>query len=287
MGTIIEHPSISTRGWRPWGGALRLAVAAAHTCLRSASSTATDLDLLVNTGIYRERNLGEPALAALIQQDVGANPEDPHSDGHGTFSFDIANGTCGVLTALQVIDGFLRSGAARRALVVTSDADPGHGLTNGFPFGATGGALLCRWTDGDRGLGPVHWVNASDGGAAFGSAVQFRDGHNRLSFTKSSTMDKHFAEVAADAVHGCLFEAGISMSNVDSMAAAPGGPGFSAALAERLGIDQERIAVARTPGVHTAALISALRGVRVTAGSRLLLVAAGAGITAGAALYRV
>jgi 3-oxoacyl-[acyl-carrier-protein] synthase-3 len=286
MGTIIEHPSISTRGWRPWGGALRLAVTAARTCLQAAESVASDLDLLVNTGIYRERNLGEPALAALIQQDVGANPEDPHPGGHGTFSFDIANGTCGVLTALQVIDGFLRSGTARRALVVTSDADPGHGLTAGFPFGATGGALLCRWADEDRGLGPVHWVNAPDGGAVFGSTVQFRNGRNRLSFTISSTMDKHLAEVAADAVDRCLTGAGLSLSNVDRIVAAPSGTGFSGALAERLGVDRELIVAAHTPGVHTAALISALREVNAPTGARLLLVAAGAGITAGAALYR-
>lgn len=286
MGTIIEHPTISTRGWRPWAGALPLAVTAARTCLRTASATAADLDLLVNTGIYRERNLGEPALAALIQHDVGANPEDPHPGGHGTFSFDIANGTCGVLTALQVIDGFLRTGTVHRALIVTSDADPGHGLTTGFPFGATGGALLCRWTDDDRGLGPIHWINTPDGGATFGSTVQFRNGRNRLGFTISSTMDKQFAEVAAEAVDACLTEAGLSLSNVDTVVAAPGGPGFSAALAERLGVDQARIAAAHTPGVYTAALISALHGVPVPAGSRLLLVAAGAGVTAGAALYQ-
>jgi hypothetical protein len=34
---------------------------------------------------------------------------DPHSHAHGTFSFDIANGVCGVLTALQIADGLLRS----------------------------------------------------------------------------------------------------------------------------------------------------------------------------------
>ena len=68
-----------------------------------------DLDLLVNAGLYRDRNLGEPALASMIQEDVRRHPEDPHPGGHGTFSFDVANGACGVLTALQIADRFLRS----------------------------------------------------------------------------------------------------------------------------------------------------------------------------------
>ena len=89
-------------------------------------ATLDDVDLLVNAGIYRDRNLGEPALAAMIQQDIGANPENPHADTHGTFSFDVSNGTCGVLTALQIVDGFLKSHAIDCALVVASDADPGR-----------------------------------------------------------------------------------------------------------------------------------------------------------------
>ena len=45
-----------------------------------------------------------------------------------------ANGTCGVLTALQIVDGFLMSHAIECALVVASDANPGHGLSEDFPF---------------------------------------------------------------------------------------------------------------------------------------------------------
>ena len=51
--------------------------ASAEDCLREAGRTAHEVDLLVNAGIYRDRNLAEPALAALIQQDIGANPEEP------------------------------------------------------------------------------------------------------------------------------------------------------------------------------------------------------------------
>src|SRR6266571_422007 len=154
MGTIVDHPSLTRRGLRGRHSALHLAVAAARTSLTSAGCPPSDLDLLINAGLYHDRNLGEPALAALIQQDIGANPEDPHPDAHGTFSFDIANGVCGPLTALQVADGFLHSGSIHRALVVASDADPAHHMTHDFPFAGAGGALLCSWTDGESGFGP-------------------------------------------------------------------------------------------------------------------------------------
>ncbi len=153
MGTIIDRVEVVRAGWRGRHSALHLAVAAAKSCLRAAQCDADDLDLLVNTGIYRDKNLGEPALAAIIQEDVGANPEDPHGNAHGTFSFDIANGTCGILTGLQIVDGFLRSHTINYALVTASDANPGRGMSRDFPFSPVGAALLCRWSDDESGLG--------------------------------------------------------------------------------------------------------------------------------------
>src|SRR6266536_3225110 len=268
MGTIIDRATVAHAGWRSRHSALHIAVAAANACLDEAGCLPNDLDLLVNAGLYRDRNLGEPALAALIQEDVGANPEDPHPDAHGTFSFDVANGICGPLTALQVADGFLHSGSIQRALVVASDADPAHGMTRDFPFASAGGALLCSWTDDESGLGPFCWANFPDGGESFHSTVGYHDGRNRLEITASELMDETFA-----------------------VAAAPARAGFTAGLASDLGVPVERIAVARDQRIHTAALIAALHDAttadRLRPGSTVLLLAAGAGVTAGAALYRL
>ncbi len=85
MGTVIEQVAVGESRWRHRHSALNLAVDTAQDCLRMAARHPHDVDLLVNAGIYRDRNLGEPALAALIQEDIGANPEDPHSGAHGTF----------------------------------------------------------------------------------------------------------------------------------------------------------------------------------------------------------
>ena len=289
MGTVIDRVDIAAPRWRHKHSALHLAVNAAKTCLQRAGCDAAELDLIVNAGIYRDRNMGEPALAALIQDDIDANPEDPHPGAHGTFSFDIANGTCGVLTALQIVDGFLRAHSIRRALIVASDADPGHGLSEHFPFAAAGAAVLCGWSDDDYGLSRVSWVN-TDGqdNEALTATVGFADARNVLRITESADLDERMAAAAAEAARACLDAQGVALSAVDVIIAAPARPGFRAVLGDRLKVPAEQVIIADDDRMHTAALAAAFeRHVgQLPAGARVLLVAAGAGVTAGAALYR-
>jgi 3-oxoacyl-[acyl-carrier-protein] synthase III len=290
MGTVIDRIDVAHARWRGRHSALHLAVTAAKDCLHRAECDPAELDLVVNAGIYRDRNLGEPALAALIQDDIGANPEDPHAGAHGTFSFDVANGACGVLTALQIVDGFLRTNSVHRALVVASDADPGHGMSEHFPFSPVGAAVLCGWTDGDCGLSTVSWVNANDASAddIFNATVGFDDARNVLRFSQSSDVDERFAAAAADAARACLDAHSVSLSDIDAIIAAPARQGFRVALSDRIGVPAERISVADDERMHTAALAVAFERqvARLPAGAQALLVAAGAGVTAGAALYR-
>ena len=288
MGTVIDRLDVTLGGWRTRHSALQLAVAAAKTCLQRAGREPDDVDLLINAGIYRDKNLAEPALAALIQEDIGANPEDPHVDAHGTFSFDISNGTCGVLTALQIVDGFLRSHTVNCALIVASDANPGHGMSEHFPFSPVGAALLCDWSDDDFGLGRVHWVNIPDDGENFRATVGLEDARNVLRFNGSATMDEQFAAAGAQVARSCLQEASLGLSDIDVIVAAPARHAYRAALAAGLEVPVERITVADDEGMHTASLVAALRSAaeELQPGGRVLLIAAGAGVTAGAALYR-
>lgn len=288
MGTVIDQIDIASSHLRHRHSALHLGVAAAKDCLRQAGCHPDELDLLVNAGIYRDRNLGEPALAALIQDDIGANPEDPHAGGHGTFSFDIANGTCGVLTALQIVDGFLRAHTIERALVVASDADPGHGMSDHFPFAAAGAALLCSWTDDEYGLGRVHWVSRPAASEAFSATVGFEDARNVLRVTQSPELDAELAEAAAEAARACLTAQPIPLRAIELIVAAPARERYRTELSKRLGVPVERIAVCEDEAVHTAALPAALleQVGHLQTGARVLLVAAGSGVTAGAAIYR-
>jgi 3-oxoacyl-[acyl-carrier-protein] synthase-3 len=288
MGTIVDRLGIAQGSWRSRHSALQLAVSAANSCLHDEGRDADAVDLLVNAGIYRDKNLAEPALAALIQEDIGANPEDPHGDTHGTFSFDISNGTCGVLTGLQIVDGFLRSHTISCALITASDADPGHGMSEHFPFSPIGAALLCRWTDDDYGLGRISWVNGPDDGDDFQATVGSDDARNVLRFRESPDLDERLAATAAQAARNCLSDSGLTLTDIDVIIAAPARHGYRAALARHLDVPPERMVVADDEKMHTASLVVAMQRAleSLPMGARAIVVAAGAGITAGAALYR-
>ena len=101
-------------------------------------------------------------------------------------------------------------------------------------------------------------------------------------------MDEQFAAAAAEAAHACLDAHSVGLPDIDMIVAAPPRPGFRSALSHRLAVPVDRITVADDQRMHTAALAAAFEGQveRLPAGTQVLFVAAGAGITAGAALYR-
>jgi 3-oxoacyl-[acyl-carrier-protein] synthase-3 len=287
MGTTIDHVHVTSGRVRHRHSALSLADTALQRCLAEADVAHGDVDLLLNAGLYHDRNMGEPAIAALIQDDVGLNAEDPHTDAHGTFSFDVANGACGPLTSLQIIDRFLQSGTVDRAAVVASDAHPGHRHAPGFPFAAAGAAAVCSWHPGPLGLGHFRWMSTPDDSYR---AVIRHDGHaNRLHIDVEDPFDHAAAAAAAKVVDEVLAEAGLRAADIDVTVAAPGSPVFVEALGAAAGLSPDRV-VASAPGMHTAGLLAAFGGARadgrLSPGSTALLVSAGAGIVAGACLYR-
>lgn len=307
MATIIEAVGVAVGGrWRRRlaprpRGARKLADAAARIALDRAGLAASDVDLLISAGLYHDRNLGEPALAALIQEDIGANPEDPHEDAHGTFSFDVANGSCGMLTGLQVADGFLRAGSCRHVVVVASDDDPGHRLAPGFPFAPTGGAIVCGWRHGAEGVVGFRFANRPDNQVAGESdgersaeglraTVAFERGRNLLTIEEAPEFAADAGAWAGDVASKLLVDHGLTARDIDVVVANPQVPDLLAALTHSLGAAPDAL-VATSSGrrAHTAGLAVALDTVPSSEqlrGRTVLLVSAGAGPIAGAALLR-
>ena len=220
---------------------------------RAGLPSTGDVDLLVNAGIYHDRNLGEPALAALIQEDIGANPEDPHGDGHGTFSFDVANGSGGMLTGLQVADGFLRAGTIRHALDRRQRRQPRARPGARLPVRRRRRCHRLRLASGRDGLQGFRF--ASPPGRASGDARRARRADDGLRATvgfaaaaqpaDDRRSDPAFATTAGtwagEVADKLLADQGLPPGDVDLVVANPLTPAFLDALAARLGVERSRV----------------------------------------------
>jgi len=289
MATRIDGLSLVTGGWRSRHSALRLSVDACRAALGRCELTPQDVGLLINAGLYRDGNLGEPALAPLIQDDIGANPEDPHPGTAGTFSFDVANGACGLLNALEIADGFLRSRTVQTVLLVASDASPSRRLAPEFPYLPGGAAAVCQWTADQVGIGPFKWHNAFDEGSTFRATVGFEGGRNVLHIVEEADFAERAAEAAVAAAVELLEDNHLAPEDIDLIVASPALPSFAKRVASELAKPEE--AVVTDPGPwHTVGLFAALarvqRAGRLRSGTNALLLCAAAGVNAGAALYR-
>jgi 3-oxoacyl-[acyl-carrier-protein] synthase-3 len=298
MGTIIEATATAMAQERSMSpGALEAVDSAALACLDLAQRTASDLDLLINAGVYHDKILSEPAFAALIQEDIGANLSQPSGAGHGTFSFDIYNGACGVLTGIQLVDGMLASGTAKLGMVVASDMDPEPGVSRGFGFPAVGGAVLLSADDSRAGFTAFRFDTFPEFTELFQGYVDWQEdagpgpdhhGRNILSVEIAESYIVRALECAETTVRELAAAQGLDLGAVDLLVATASVPGFADALASRLGVSAERVAPLPDDlaGAHTAAPMLALESVPLETSGTALLVSAGAGITVAAALYQ-
>jgi 3-oxoacyl-[acyl-carrier-protein] synthase-3 len=303
MGTRIEAAcALTSHGLRK-PTARRLADAAARSCLAHAGREPGDVDMLINAGIYREDNMGEPALAALIQEDIGANLGRPPIGGRGTFSFDLLNGTCGVITAIQIESGLLDSGVIRLGAIVTSDVDPDHHDPGAVHLRPTAGAVLLGRDEKLAGFTDFSMETFPEYDYLFASGLVWQERHGYRGPRQAAgehTMvieckpgyAARLADCAEEASRRFLRRLGMGWDEIDLVVPAPSTPDFLDALVTRLGVPGDRVAYMTEDleGTYTtgpiAALQAAIRSGRLDEARTTLLLAAGAGITVALALYR-
>ena len=295
MGTIIEASATAYGG--PYPGALGLADAAARLCLERAKRSAEQVDLLINAGVYNDRGISEPSIASLIQEDIGANPEQQPGTGQGTFSFDVRNGGCGMLSGIQLADGLLASKTVNLGMVVAADIDPEPGVSQGFGFPPVGGAVLGRADDSRAGFSAFRCETFPEFAGLYTSNVVWRDdfrpasgdqGRNVLTVEIAPSYAQQALQCAESTVRELAADNLFDLREIDLLIATASVPGFATELAYRLGVPAHRVASPRPAlaGAYFAALAVALQSAPPQQQTTTLFVTVGAGITVVAALYR-
>ncbi|TMQ10565.1 MAG: hypothetical protein E6J91_25980 [Deltaproteobacteria bacterium] len=301
MGTRIEAAATAHRRGRLIGrGAIHLSDTAANRCLDHANHRAAELDLLINTGLYKDYNAAEPALASIIQDDIGANRGSPPRLGHhGTFSFDVLNGGCGVVTAAQLMDALVGHGAARLGLIVAADADPTPRTSRGFPFAPAGGALLIGRSVDASGFQRFALHTFAEHAPLFEAQLRW-DPHAGLTRRGRNVLEVHEApgftaccvDRAAEATSHFLADATLTAADIDLVIASQYPRTFGSQVVHRLGIPTSHLpeVAAEFAGSHTAGPIAALEAA-IASGQfgrarHTLFITVGAGLTVGLVLYR-
>jgi 3-oxoacyl-[acyl-carrier-protein] synthase-3 len=304
MGARIDSVAVSTpRRWRR-EGSVALAARAGRACLARAGCDPDAVGLIVNTGVYRDENICEPAMAPFVQRRVGANPKLPPPGAPSTFSFDLVNGGCGFLAAVQAVDGFLRSGRIERGLVVTSDVNPVPHASEGMRFAPAGAALLLSSGPEHAGFRAFHFESFAKHAHLFGTRgwwvrderpkrrLRLRPEPSHALFMRED--ERHVPEAAhcaRQALARFLDEMGLRPGDLDLVLPSQFPAGFPAAFTEAAGFAPDRVvdATGEFGAVHTAGLAVALHAAtregRFPGARRALFVAVGAGLSVQLALY--
>jgi 3-oxoacyl-[acyl-carrier-protein] synthase III len=254
MGAVIEALE-AVRG--SGGSSTEVASEAARQALKGSS-----VGLLVNAGVYRDGSIMEPANATFVQRRI---------DGNGRMlSFDLFNGACGVLNALQIVDGFLDAGTIERGLVVAADVDPSPGASQGYTYEAVGAAILLAPGVAGEGFEEFWQRTYPQHASLHRSTIEWTGHEHAVRLREDPSYRARCLECADDAVDQFLPQRGLSASDVD--------------LIVRWPTDQPD-----GPSVHTAGIAVALQAAGATEAwrhaRRVLLVAVGSGITVAIASY--
>lgn len=298
---VVDAPAvrIESVGQAPEGtgdSALAAARAAAEDCLAGSTYARSEIGLLIHTGVYRDDFLVEPALAALLAGELAMNDAADAADGSRTLAFDLLDGSLGFLRACHVGVQMVRAGKFEAVMVAASEIE-----NNARPFPErclglreTGSAVVLDAAPegGARGFGRFVFRSVTRHLAAFESHVANQDGRSFLEFERDARLEMLYLEASLAVLDELLAAEGLTLSALDLVLPPQISRRFVAALTERLGLGADKVVdVARDGGdLYTSslpfALAQARRDGRAAPNRLAAFIGVGAGIQAGAALYR-
>jgi 3-oxoacyl-[acyl-carrier-protein] synthase-3 len=267
-----------------------LAYEAALRAMQAAGVSASDIDLIVLGTTTPD--IIFPSTACLLQHRLGAN---------GCAAFDVNAACSGFVYALGVADKFIRTGAAKCALVVGAEtlsrmldwSDRGTCVL----FGDGAGAVVLK-ADSETGILSTHLH--ADGGYKellynpVGVSKGFTDEKNhgvRVLMTGNEVF-KVAVKTLDAVVEETLAANQLDKSAIDWLIPHQANLRIITATAKRLAMPMERVVVTVDRHGNTSAasvplaLDEAVRSGRVQRGELLLLEAFGGGFTWGSALLR-
>lgn len=265
-----------------------LGYAAALAALDHAGMTADDIDLIVLA--TSTSDLTFPSTATIIQEKLGMR--------HGA-AFDVQAVCSGFIYGLHVTNALLKSGGAKRALVIGAETfsrildwtDRGTCVL----FGDGAGAVVIEAVETDEPSGILQTFVRSDGShrdmlyVDGGPSRTQTVGHLRM---LGNQVFKHAVTDIAQVIRDCAEQAGVEMADIDWFVPHQANQRILNAVGKRLKLKPEQVVSTVAQHANTSAasvplaMDTAVKDGRIKKGDLVMLEAFGGGFTWGAALLR-
>ena len=284
---IVERTGIRSRYLAADGETTAsLATDAARRALDHAGVAASDIDLIVLATATPDQTF--PSSATKVQAALGIND---------CIAFDVHAVCTGFLYALSVADSMLRSGNARKALVIGAETFSRildwEDRATCVLFGDGAGALVLSAEETEGGIlatklhadGRHNDLLFVDGGPSTTGTV----GKLRM---KGREVFRHAVVNLADVMNEVLEVAGLSAADVDWVVPHQANARILDATAKKLGLPPDKVVVTVDEHANTSAASvplafdTAVKDGRIKRGDVVVLEAMGGGFTWGAAALR-
>ena len=283
---IVARTGIRARHFAADGVACSdLAVAAANAALQAAGRNAAEIDLIVVA--TSTPDMVFPSTACIVQQKLGV---------HGCAAFDVQAVCSGFVYALAVADALIRTGSAKRALVIGAEIFSRildfNDRTTCVLFGDGAGAVVLEASDepgllasdlhaDGRHVGILCVPGTVAGGKVLGDPLLKMDG---------PAVFKLAVAVLEDAARTVLAKAGKTEADIDFLIPHQANIRIMQSMARKLKLAADKLIVTVDEHGNTSAasipmaLDVAVRDGRIRRGHTLLLEGVGGGFTWGAVL---
>ncbi len=283
---IVERTGIRARHFVDDGmNCSDLALRAARHALETAGCTAQDIDLIIVA--TSTPDMVFPATACIVQHKLGI---------HGCAAFDVQAVCSGFVYALTVADAMIRTGAARKALVIGAEVFSRildfTDRTTCVLFGDGAGAVVLEASDtpgivaselhaDGRHVGILCVPGTVAGGRVLGSPLLTMDGQ---------AVFKLAVGVLESVARSVLAKAGRTESDIDWLIPHQANVRIMQSTARKLKMSMDKVIVTVDQHGNTSAasiplaLDEAVRSGRIVRGDTLMLEGVGGGFTWGAVL---
>ena len=286
---IVERTGIRARHFAaPEVSSSDLGVEAARLALQAAGVEAKDVDLIIVA--TSTPDMVFPSTACILQNKLGAN---------GCAAFDVQAVCCGFIYALTVADAMIKSGVAKKALVIGAEVFSRildfKDRTTCVLFGDGAGAVVLEASDtpgilasdlhaDGKHVGILCVPGHVSGGQVLGDPVLKMDGQ---------AVFKLAVGLLDEAARNTLEKAGMTAADVDWLVPHQANIRIIQSTARKLKLSMDKVVVTVDQHGNTSAasiplaLDTAVRSGQIKPGQVLMLEGVGGGFTSGAVLLKM